>query len=257
MIDDLRNRPIPDLADVRERRRDYRSYPIAAGPLSDEPLVELKTLGLRGENYYHRADNPPYYQSVPGSLPDLLLRESVAARLKAADAALRARNLCFFVHDAYRPLAIQRYFHDEWMPSRVRKQFPHFTPGEVAAEVEKYWAAPSSSAASPSPHSTGAAVDLTLCFLDTGRELFMGSIFDDVSVLAHTDFYERDCDERIYSNVEARANRRILYWVMTEAGFANHPNEWWHFSWGDQMWAKLNGEPAARYTLADRPDAKL
>ncbi|WP_413325826.1 M15 family metallopeptidase [Synechococcus sp. MIT S9503] len=24
---------------------------------------------------------------------------------------------------------------------------------------------------------------------------------------------------------------------MTEAGFARHPNEWWHFSHGDQLWA--------------------
>lgn len=256
VIDDLRERPVPDLAEARERQKDYRKYPIAAGPWSEESLVDLKSLGLRGENYYHRADNPPYYQRVPGAISELLLRESVASRLQSVDAMLRTHNLCVFVHDAYRPLAIQQYFHDEWMPTRVRKRFPHFTAGEVAAEVEKYWAAPSVSESSPAPHSTGAAVDLTLCFLDTGRELFMGSIFDDVSELAHTGYYEFNCDERIYSNVEARANRRILYWAMTDAGFVNHPNEWWHFSWGDQMWAKIGGVPEAHYTRVDRPDAK-
>ena len=24
---------------------------------------------------------------------------------------------------------------------------------------------------------------------------------------------------------------------MTKFGFAQHPNEWWHFSYGDQLWA--------------------
>jgi D-alanyl-D-alanine dipeptidase len=40
---------------------------------------------------------------------------------------------------------------------------------------------------------------------------------------------------------------------MTDAGFANYPNEWWHFSWGDQMWAKMAGERAAHYGLAPMP----
>jgi D-alanyl-D-alanine dipeptidase len=34
---------------------------------------------------------------------------------------------------------------------------------------------------------------------------------------------------------------------MTGEGFANYPEEWWHFSWGDQMWARLTGAPAAIY----------
>jgi D-alanyl-D-alanine dipeptidase len=38
---------------------------------------------------------------------------------------------------------------------------------------------------------------------------------------------------------------------MTEEGFAGHPEEWWHFSWGDQLWAKLTGAPAALYGLAE------
>jgi D-alanyl-D-alanine dipeptidase len=34
---------------------------------------------------------------------------------------------------------------------------------------------------------------------------------------------------------------------MAAAGFARHPNEWWHFSHGDQLWAWLRGEPQAHY----------
>jgi D-alanyl-D-alanine dipeptidase len=45
----------------------------------------------------------------------------------------------------------------------------------------------------------------------------------------------------------------LLHWLMVEEGFAGHPDEWWHFSWGDQMWAAITGAPAAHYGLADMP----
>jgi D-alanyl-D-alanine dipeptidase len=51
--------------------------------------------------------------------------------------------------------------------------------------------------------------------------------------------------------LEARSNRRLLYWLMTEGGFASNPNEWWHFSWGDQMWARLSGAEAAFFGPAN------
>jgi D-alanyl-D-alanine dipeptidase len=34
---------------------------------------------------------------------------------------------------------------------------------------------------------------------------------------------------------------------MASAGFVQHPNEWWHFSWGDQLWAWRSAATAARY----------
>jgi D-alanyl-D-alanine dipeptidase len=34
---------------------------------------------------------------------------------------------------------------------------------------------------------------------------------------------------------------------MADEGFAAHPDEWWHFSYGDQMWAALTDAPAALY----------
>jgi D-alanyl-D-alanine dipeptidase len=83
----------------------------------------------------------------------------------------------------------------------------------------------------------------------------MGSLFDDASQLAHTDRFETETDEEAFSfsNEEARANRRLLYWLMVDAGFASNPSEWWHFSFGDQMWAKLRNEAEALYAGAEAP----
>ncbi|MES1200940.1 MAG: M15 family metallopeptidase, partial [Pseudomonadota bacterium] len=103
--------------------------------------------------------------------------------------------------------------------------------------------------------ATGGAVDLTIVWQD-GEPLYMGSLFDDATALAGTDRFERDMDEPSFSHDEARANRRLLYWLMIEAGFSNHPDEWWHYSYGDQMWAIHMGKPAALYGLAE-PDAEL
>ncbi len=76
----------------------------------------------------------------------------------------------------------------------------------------------------------------------------MGSIFDDVTALAHRDHFESNGTKAMaFSDEEARANRRLLHWIMTDAGFIGHPDEWWHFSYGDQLWAKLSGAPAALY----------
>ena len=74
----------------------------------------------------------------------------------------------------------------------------------------------------------------------------MGGMFDDVTEDAWTDAFERKPIISM-SDAEAQANRRLLYWLMSEAGFANNPTEWWHFSHGDQLWAKLGGHPVALY----------
>ena len=80
----------------------------------------------------------------------------------------------------------------------------------------------------------------------------MGTIFDDVTEASHTDACERAADAQLsFSDLEARANRRLLYWLMEEEGFCNNPTEWWHYSFGDQMWARLTGAEAAYYSAAE------
>jgi D-alanyl-D-alanine dipeptidase len=121
---------------------------------------------------------------------------------------------------------------------------PGWKDEQIATEVERYWAKPAPSQAevdpnSPPPHATGAAVDLTLRRLK-GAPLWMGTIFDDVTAHAHADSLERIPSGALsFSEREARDNRRMLYWLMQEAGLLVNPNEWWHYSVGDQLWAAM------------------
>lgn len=71
-----------------------------------------------------------------------------------------------------------------------------------------------------SPHSRGAAVDLTLVGPD-GTDLDMGTGFDAFTPLSH------------HGNLEisatAQRNRALLLGIMTAANWDFYRNEWWHY----------------------------
>jgi D-alanyl-D-alanine dipeptidase len=71
-----------------------------------------------------------------------------------------------------------------------------------------------------SPHSRGAAVDLTL--VDAGgRELDMGTPFDAFTPLSH--------HASVRVSAAAQRNRLTLLGLMTAAGWDFYRNEWWHY----------------------------
>ncbi len=193
-LEALRQTPIPDQAPIRAAREGFRARPIDAGhALHREKLVEIGAHGIAGENYYYSTRNPPYWRRIEGAIPQLLLRGAVAGRLARVNARLVAADLELFVFDAWRPRAVQAYFHDEWMPQEIRRRRPGLAGAALVREVERYWAAPTRDANSPAPHATGGAVDLGLRW-QGGGPLFMGSIFDDVTELAHRDHFEIGSD---------------------------------------------------------------
>jgi D-alanyl-D-alanine dipeptidase len=71
-----------------------------------------------------------------------------------------------------------------------------------------------------SPHSRGAAVDLTLLRSD-GTELDMGTGFDAFTPLSH--------HGSAAVSVEAQRNRFLLLGLMSAAGWDFYRNEWWHY----------------------------
>jgi len=99
--------------------------------------------------------------------------------------------------------------------------------------VYRIWAAPSLDQKMPPPHSTGGAVDVTIVN-QQGVKLDMGGEIDELSERSHPDYYLSDQDG---DNQQYHFNRQLLNRAMTNAGFYQHPGEWWHFSLGDQMWA--------------------
>jgi D-alanyl-D-alanine dipeptidase len=87
-----------------------------------------------------------------------------------------------------------------------------------------------------SPHSRGAAVDLTLIGPD-GKDLDMGTEFDAFTPLSH--------HASTAVAIEAQRNRFLLLGLMSAAGWDFYGNEWWHYQLFD----------AKRYPLLSDADA--
>ena len=101
--------------------------------------------------------------------------------------------------------------------------------------------------AADSGHTTGGAVDVMLFYC--GKKVDCGSEYLTFTPSTPT-----------WSNALSRSqqrNRFILYNAMIQAGFVNYPLEWWHFCYGDKMYAAYKFEKKAFYgkaTLSWQPD---
>jgi D-alanyl-D-alanine dipeptidase len=76
---------------------------------------------------------------------------------------------------------------------------------------------------------------------EQGKPLDMGTEFDSFKETAHTAYFEKQNGKQAEA---IRENRRLLYHVMTAAGFTNLPTEWWHYDYGDRFWAYYKGQDA-------------
>lgn len=110
-----------------------------------------------------------------------------------------------------RPLGFRLRLYDGFRPSEAQwKLWEHTPDPEFIADPRR-----------GSPHSMGAAIDLTLLDAASGRELDMGTPFDDLRPLSHHGVLE--------ISPEAQRNRMLLMGIMTSAGFDFFRNEWWHY----------------------------
>ncbi len=206
-----------------------------------EPLVSLEGAGFSFE-----APHPYVALGAPyGRWSPWFLRRAVRARLLDAQRRLDS-GWKLHLLDAWRPLAVQAFM-VEHTDQLIRATEPSLSDAARRERVFSFWAPPSENPATPPPHSTGAAVDLTLVD-ERGRVVNMGSPFDEPTERSYPEHFAGAVDDQ---GREAHANRQLLASVMREAGFVRHPNEWWHFSYGDRAWARENDLELARYGRAE------
>jgi D-alanyl-D-alanine dipeptidase len=173
----------------------------------------------------------------------------------------RAPSLQLAIFDAWRPVAVQAFMVNHAIAEECRRQgVDPSDPGQkealsgVITEVGRFWAPPSDDPATPPPHSTGAAVDLTLA--ESGAVLDMGGEIDAIGAVSEPDHHLTAARSQPQSQAAVWQRRRdLLKEVMVAAGFEQHPNEWWHFSHGDQLWAWRCGAPEAIYAGALVPSS--
>lgn len=213
--------------------RAYRQLPVAE---CGEALVPVAGMHIvLADPHPYVALGAPY-----GDVSPWFLRKSVVDALNraAADLQLVKPGWKILLTDALRPVTVQQFMVD-WQLVQLAKaeglqvEALHEAQRErLMALVGTIWAMPSQDPATPTPHSTGAALDCTLLDAE-GVPVAMGGEIDQVGEVSMPDFYAG------MPGVAARfhANRLLLKEMLEAQGFRRHPAEWWHFSLGDQLWA--------------------
>lgn len=284
---------VPEMDSRLENHNSYRSHELDASIGDMEGVISLHDLGIAGQSYYSR---PNRFVPEPDETIDKVpkLREPVARYLAEINNALKdnealqqyflkkfGRRVELYVDDSLRPLSLQQILYDIHEPAAIAKNLDKITPSgliiidEEVLQSPRGIAPPSGDPSSPTPHSTGAALDVkfrlmpdpyVLTFSSEDDFIDMGNISGSADTY-RPDFYEKSADERkaeldkmspenkqklIEKWDEYRELRRVFYHVMTkltENPLHVNPREWWHWSYGDQMHAKREKE-LGRYVIA-------
>jgi zinc D-Ala-D-Ala dipeptidase len=227
----------------------YRQVPIQE---CNEPLVAipLELFAIETPHPYMKcgADydgRSPYY-----------LRQGVLDRVIQAQIGLQQLHPGWQIQifDAYRPVEVQQYMVDYTFRKTVASRsldsnnLSDLQQEQIWADVYQIWAIPSFDLATPPPHSTGAAIDITLVD-ERGNLVDMGAPIDEMSDRSLPDYFANAPDPQAQ---QYHHHRQLLDRVMTDVGLIRHPAEWWHFSYGDQLWAWLNHQSDAHHPLLAR-----
>ncbi len=191
---------------------------------SSEPLIDLKIFKILGE--------PLYFKQGLSSTPKMLVRKTVGEKLLRVQCGL-PNGFSLKVFDAFRPKKVQEKLYKKYW-AELQMKNPQWNAKKLAEGTEKFVFSPYLPEIIP-PHVTGGAVDVTL--IDgTGNELDMGTAFDAFCPESAPFFY--DIHER---NPKVSENRRILRTAMEQEGFTPNDSEWWHFDYGNHIWALKSG----------------
>jgi D-alanyl-D-alanine dipeptidase len=161
----------------------------------------------------------------PSLTDDWRVRTVVKEKIEQAAEQL-PDGLCLMVFEAYRSVERQQMMWDI-VYKDVQLANPDFNVQQVYAESSKWISPPDGFG---SGHLSGAAVDITLA-TPKGELIDMGTQVQEFNSLTVT---QAPVTQKI------RANREILVSCLQSQGMINYPQEWWHFSYGDRLWAELS-----------------
>lgn len=172
-----------------------------------------------------------------------LVRADLVPMLHCAAELLPAGYRLCFIH-GFRPRLYQWVM---WLNQMERERIahPYATDSELERRARATVACPRNGFG---PHQTGGAVDVTIVNKN-GVPLDMGTAPLHMGVESAM-YYKCITPQQ-------NQNRQILATIMMCAGFNNYPAEWWHWSYGDRMWAAYQDKKFAIYGEVESPDYVL
>ena len=186
---------------------------------------------FEGEMYADYIAEHPEYDGV-------YVRSELLKRIElATDTLLDPYKLV--IRAGHRPIGVQKRLLKE-CAADYKKDHPGTTDEEAFHHARDFVSDPDTSLP---PHVCGAAVDVEIIDSSTSIMLDFGSTMNDDnerSFLYYSDLTENQ-----------KNNRLILVKTMLSAGLASCKTEWWHFSYGDQLWAWFYGQQNSLYSPVD------
>jgi D-alanyl-D-alanine dipeptidase len=178
--------------------------PNETGDFLPTDLVELRKLDPTIKLDVRYATTNNLFDAVFYSQARAFLQRAPAEALVRVNRKLKARGYGLLVHDGYRPWYVTKVF---W---------------EATPQDKKIFVADPSKG---SRHNRGAAVDLSLYDLKTGKPVEMVSTYDETT-------------DRAYPNYPGGTSlqrwlRDLLRAEMESEGFTVYEAEWWHFDYKD------------------------
>ena len=155
------------------------------------PSVEIDLVYAKSENVFGRS----FYKTS-----EAYLKKPVAEALESAAKSMKEQGFQLVLLDGYRPWSATKEMW-EMAPEKLKSFVAHPDRG--------------------SRHNRGAAVDVSLKFINSDQWAPMPSLFDEFSDRAHADYVSNDLQEM--------KNREALKSGMISHGFIPLSIEWWHF----------------------------
>ncbi len=195
---------------------------------NNEPMADLSK--------YNFILDPKYFQQKLSTESRFFLREQTAKKLTQVQKNLGPFRLKIW--DAFRSRDTQNNIYQKYW-EEIKISHPNLNEEELKLEIGKF-VSPAYQKNRIPPHTTGGTVDLTLVDKND-NELDMGTEFDFFGPKAQPFYFE------IYKDKKIAKNRQIIREAMINEDFTLDEDEWWHFDWGNQMWALKSGKHFAFY----------
>ena len=191
------------------------------------PLISLK------ESNFNLVFEPSFFKGYKYNV-----REAIFEKIGRISKILDKQNKRLIIRSVWRGFAHQKLLRDRRIKI-IKKKYPNKSLEEIC-EIVSYFIAPEAE----SMHSTGGAVDALIydlekdCVMDFGNNDGLHLELNETCYTFHPDI-----------SPQVRKNRELLINLFDKEGFVVDPKEYWHFDYGNVIWAIEKGEKYAKYGI--------
>jgi len=167
-----------------------------------------------------------------------LVREAVFEKIGRISKILVKEDKKLIIRSVWRSFAHQKLLRDRRV-AIIKKKYPNKSIEEINETVSYFIAAEEASM-----HSTGGAVDALIydlkkkCVMDFGNNHGLHLELNKTCYPFHPDITS-----------QAKKNRKLLMGLFEKEDMISDPKEYWHFDYGNVIWAIEKGEKYAKYGI--------